>query len=66
MLDNLDGSLHRLYLGEQFILLPVPLFEEIIDGDLVREPRTMVVDVLYGFSLHWNDLVLSTYRKYGG
>lgn len=54
MLDDLDGAGHRLYLGEQLVLLPVPLLEEVFNAQLVRESGTVVVDVLDGFPLDWN------------
>jgi hypothetical protein len=52
MLDHLNRTLHRLNLGEQFVLFPVPLFEELINVELVCESRTVVVDVLNRFSLY--------------
>lgn len=53
MLHNLHRSLHRLDLGEQFILFPIALCDEIVHAELICESGALVVDVLVGFTLHW-------------
>jgi hypothetical protein len=52
VLDDLDGSGHRLNFGKQLVLLPISFLQKVVDVDLFRKSGAVVVDVLDGFTLN--------------